>query len=561
MFSRFLKIDCNLPVINKIRGYKMKNFKRVILMISMFAITGASVNCSFRSRLERRSARIRENGGVRTNFSSILSRFSRSAVLMFNRFVPEFMEVDEFDNRRLNDSTQSSISILQSNRELSEFTNLTGHDSEQIISVLNGNHEKQAEFSGDFEEFLYSHFTISNDSVISFDMKKIANTLTPSTNFYQLRSIYLDSIFANIEFIRNLFEDVFFLELNIKYLDSGEIFYISVVPLANFLRSNLFANCFEAVDISNKHLGITTNNEEDLCIYYDCGEDVVNGLMFDFNIEQELDGLENIIEYLQIDSNFIVECFIRDIENSDLESIERFVRFVEQNVEENEALEIFKRCLNILNPENYDAIVEGLSNVRNGALSLRFLNITIEQLAFLIPFLKQVEYLSLSGNELTELPAEIGQLRNLRFLMLDSNRLTELPDSIGNLTNIEDLFVNNNQLTELPESIGNLTSLTSLRLFNNELTELPAEIGQLTSLENLYLAYNRLTALPDSIGNLTNIEDLFVNNNQLTELPVEIGQLRNLRRLDLIGTSIEGFKEFYRDREEVQGFMNLYFNR
>ena len=42
-----------------------------------------------------------------------------------------------------------------------------------------------------------------------------------------------------------------------------------------------------------------------------------------------------------------------------------------------------------------------------------------------------------------------------------------------------------NQLTTLPPEIGQLTALTRLNLFDNQLTTLPPEIGQLTALTEL----------------------------------------------------------------------------
>ena len=60
----------------------------------------------------------------------------------------------------------------------------------------------------------------------------------------------------------------------------------------------------------------------------------------------------------------------------------------------------------------------------------------------------------------------------------------------------------NNQLTRVPAEIGQLTSLRVLDLQHNQLTRVPAEIGQLTSLRMLWLHGNRLTSVPAAIREL-----------------------------------------------------------
>ena len=64
------------------------------------------------------------------------------------------------------------------------------------------------------------------------------------------------------------------------------------------------------------------------------------------------------------------------------------------------------------------------------------------------------------------------------------------------------LDLRDNELTSLPAEIGQLTSLVGLWLGDNQLTSLPAEIGQLTSLEMLYLQNNKQTSVPAEIGQL-----------------------------------------------------------
>ena len=60
-----------------------------------------------------------------------------------------------------------------------------------------------------------------------------------------------------------------------------------------------------------------------------------------------------------------------------------------------------------------------------------------------------IEALDLGGNNITYLPAEIGNLTNLQRLYLDGNALSSLPSEIGNLTNLQWLDLGGNALSSL----------------------------------------------------------------------------------------------------------------
>ena len=54
-----------------------------------------------------------------------------------------------------------------------------------------------------------------------------------------------------------------------------------------------------------------------------------------------------------------------------------------------------------------------------------------------IRFLTELQVLNVSGNNMTGIPAEIGQLSNLRILNYSDNGITGLPNELGNLENLE----------------------------------------------------------------------------------------------------------------------------
>ncbi|UYV71562.1 LRRC58, partial [Cordylochernes scorpioides] len=80
-----------------------------------------------------------------------------------------------------------------------------------------------------------------------------------------------------------------------------------------------------------------------------------------------------------------------------------------------------------------------------------------------------LELLYLGGNQLTEIPAEMGQLRNLRGLVLCENKLQSLPSTISCLHRLCSLALHRNQLTTLPPEIVGLQGLFELSLRDNPL--------------------------------------------------------------------------------------------
>jgi Leucine-rich repeat (LRR) protein len=117
-------------------------------------------------------------------------------------------------------------------------------------------------------------------------------------------------------------------------------------------------------------------------------------------------------------------------------------------------------------------------------------------------------------NQLTSLPAQIGELKNLTQIDLRSNQLKELPSQIGGLENLTDLNLGYNQITSLPSQISNLKNLKILRLSANQfsITELNKSLALLPQLEELNLGDLGLTTLPTAVVGFTKLRKLYLKN-------------------------------------------------
>ncbi len=155
--------------------------------------------------------------------------------------------------------------------------------------------------------------------------------------------------------------------------------------------------------------------------------------------------------------------------------------------------------------------------------------------------LQKMTWLSLSGNQLSDLPTDNfpGDHYSLQSLNFSNNNFSALShDIFDRLYGITRLDLSSNKLSALPHIPR---SLEYLDLSNNLFSALPADSFQIkngppsSSLRYLYLYNNLLSALPAGIfTGLSKIEKLYLTNNQLPALPPFIfAGLADLRELHL----------------------------
>ncbi len=99
--------------------------------------------------------------------------------------------------------------------------------------------------------------------------------------------------------------------------------------------------------------------------------------------------------------------------------------------------------------------------------------------------------LNLSGRGLTTIPSTVFSRTELKRLDLSNNQLTGAPQAeIRYLKQLTSLNLSGNKLTGLPAELGQLHELEMLDLANNNLTGLPLEIGDLVRLRVLDVSGN-----------------------------------------------------------------------
>jgi internalin A len=157
--------------------------------------------------------------------------------------------------------------------------------------------------------------------------------------------------------------------------------------------------------------------------------------------------------------------------------------------------------------------------------------------------LPNLRKLDVSGNPLENIPDVVTQILHLEELILIRVELTEIPEAIAKLTNLRELHLSSNQITQIPEAIAKLTNLRELDLRNNQITQIPEAIANLTNLRELHLHNNQITQIPEAITKLTNLTQLHLRNNQITQIPEAIAKLSNLTQLDLHNNQITQIPE------------------
>ncbi|WPB58668.1 leucine-rich repeat-containing protein kinase family protein [Xylophilus sp. GOD-11R] len=145
-----------------------------------------------------------------------------------------------------------------------------------------------------------------------------------------------------------------------------------------------------------------------------------------------------------------------------------------------------------------------------------------------------LEVLNLSGNQLTELPADLHRLHRLKVIFCSDNLFSELPIALGRCPSLDTLGFKANQIQSV-EAAALPERLRWLILTDNALEALPTEIGNRPALQKLMLAGNRLQKLPADLAKCSNLELVRIAANRLTTFPACLLDLPKLAWLAFSG--------------------------
>jgi hypothetical protein len=133
--------------------------------------------------------------------------------------------------------------------------------------------------------------------------------------------------------------------------------------------------------------------------------------------------------------------------------------------------------------------------------------------------LKKLRTLFCSENSFTILPEVLADCPLLDIVGFKANQITTVPPRSLN-PNLRWLILTNNNITKLPADIGNCTRMQKLMLAGNKLTTLPQELSNCSNLELLRISANKLSSMPEWLLQMPKLSWLAFSGNPFGEKPV-----------------------------------------
>jgi hypothetical protein len=188
-----------------------------------------------------------------------------------------------------------------------------------------------------------------------------------------------------------------------------------------------------------------------------------------------------------------------------------------------------------LTPAPDDTLAQLQAGKLQGSTSLKLRAQLTEFPTEIFDLADTLEILDLSGNALTDLPADFNRLKKLRILFCSNNLFSHLPEVLGQCENLSMIGFKANQIKHIPEAAIPTHTLRWFIVTDNALSRVPDALGECSKLQKLMLAGNQLSSLPASLANCHALELLRISANQFETLPDFLFDLPKLTWLAYAG--------------------------
>ena len=438
------------------------------------------------------------------------------------------LELDEYDQKILNNDIQKLISHLANLKEL----HLLGNSITQLIPDLGNliNLEILNLSNNKLEHLPIEIFTSEHLKIINFSKNLLSDFQGVSKRLFLLDRIDLSN--NNLTAIPNV--NIF--AQNLKILDISSNKLQSVGNPTN--RMGNIEELYFGNNLITHIEGATFYNTLNLRVL-DLSNNLLGTINFDYS---RLDRLEKLYLYNNPISNYsnISNYIQKIVKNKDFKDI---------NTEEKLVIAYFEILI-----KDGELLYE-TEGTSVSSLKIPFQD--INQLPANIGALNKLIELDIKGNRLKSLPKSFEKLKQLKILDISLNygislpeyfslfsNLTELNisccnlpivlDSLIKLKSLKALNISGNRITKIHPKIGNLEELEKLDLSYNELDEIKLPILELKGLKHLNLAGNNIQKIPEEISTLLSLEHLNLNFNHIQNIGIGLRVLDNLRSISLI---------------------------
>ena len=200
-------------------------------------------------------------------------------------------------------------------------------------------------------------------------------------------------------------------------------------------------------------------------------------------------------------------------------------------------MEIFKDVMKDSKPrllfQSTETYVRCTGHVLSSMAGNELNAVPMEKYQQFYPFIQKLDF---QNNFIERLPTNFFEsFVNLEYLSVSNNQLVTLPNGLEKVKNLSYLDIAMNNILDLPTNFDVLAgSLTYLNISDNPLSGLPTSVYKLTKLEELYAENIGEIDSFSEIKNLAELITLSLGRNEIKSVPNELGDLP-LAYLDLSG--------------------------